>query len=177
MTWWWIRKLEASWETTEVLGDIQRLLLSENMWMVSQRIFLKRDWLWKIWIFADTCVYCVQENRTCLFHDLQTMLQLWSILHFASLLSPQEAYSSGNTAELGVSCENQESPHHENCLEDNWASHLVSTEVIYIGAIFAVGKGTLIALDALAGSLPSVFRCPLVGCGRAHFSDFLHRSQ
>ena len=139
--------------------------------------FLREIGCWKIWIFADTCMYCVQENRTCLFHDLQTMFQLWSVLHFVSLVSPQEVYSSGNTAELGVSCENQESPHHENCLEDNWASHLASTEVIYDGAIFGVGKWTLIPLDALAGSLTSVFRCPLAGCGRAHFSDFLHRSQ
>ena len=66
---------------------------------------------------------------------------------------------------------------HQNCLEDNWASHLVSSEVIYVGAVFGVGKGNLIPLDALAGSLPSVFRCPLAGCGTAHFSDFLHHSQ
>ena len=92
-------------------------------------------------------------------------------------MSPQEEYSSGSPAELGVSCENQESPHHENGLEDNRVSHLVSGEVIYVRAIFGVGKGNLIPLYALAGSLPSVFRCPLAGCGTACFFDFLHHSQ
>ena len=37
------------------------------MWMVRVReYFLREIGCWKIWIFADTCMYYIQENRTCL---------------------------------------------------------------------------------------------------------------
>lgn len=54
----------------------------------------------------------MQYNRIgpAYVHDLQTMLQLWSLLHFQSLEIPQEVLSSGNTAEPGAPSENQESP-------------------------------------------------------------------
>ena len=86
-------------------------------------------------------MYCLQENRTCLFHDLQTILQLWGILHFTSLVSPQEAYSSGNPAESGVSCENQESPLISTALEitKHFTQYLLRYS--FIGAIFRVGEG------------------------------------
>lgn len=176
VTWWWIRKIEASWETGEVLGNIQRLLLSEDNWEYadgeSQRIFLKRDWLLEN---MNICRHCVQENRTCLCP--------WPADHITALARPSLRISGEppRSVLLGQPCRVRRflwksgiSPH-QNCLEDKWASHLVSTEVIYVGAIFGVGKGNLISLDALAGSLPSVFRCPLAGCGTAHFFDFLHR--
>ena len=141
-------------------------------WWVRE-YFLREIGYWKIWICADI-VY--KKTGPVSVHDLHhvTALARPSLRISGepprSVLLRQHCRVGSFRWKWGVSPR-------QNCLKDNWASHLVSTEVIYIGAIFAVGKGTLIALDALAGSLPSVFRCPLAGCGTAHFSDILHRSR
>ena len=85
MTWWWIKKIEASWETAEVLGNTQRLFISKDIWgcVNGKRVreyFLREIGCWKIWIFADTCTYCVQENMT--------YLRPWSAKHITALARP-----------------------------------------------------------------------------------------
>ena len=107
--------------------------------------FLREIGYWKIWIFADI-VY--KKTGPVSVHDLH---------HVTALVRPSLRISGEppRSVLLRQHCRVRSlrwkwgvSPR-QNCLKDNWASHLVSTEVIYVGAIFGVGKGNLISLDAL----------------------------
>lgn len=70
------------------------------------------------------------------------MLQLWSFIHFESLVSPPSSVVSPQatlqTQELPVKTS---SLHHQNCLEDSRAPHLIASEKTCIGAILGMGEG------------------------------------
>lgn len=104
-------------------------------------IFLMRDWLLKIWIFADTG--CTREQ------DLSVPMTLEHVTALArpslAPVEPQEVMCTPRATlqGWGVSCETPGVCPHQNCLEDNWASHLVSSEVIHAGAVGVQwGRGT-----------------------------------
>ena len=90
----------------------------------------------------NICRHCVQENRTCLCP--------WPADHITALARPSLRISGEppRSVLLGQPCRVRRflwksgiSPH-QNCLEDKWASHLVSTEVIYVVRFLVWGRGT-----------------------------------
>ena len=90
----------------------------------------------------NICRHCVQENRTCLCP--------WPADHITALARPSLRISGEppRSVLLRQHCRVRSflwksgvSPH-QNCLEDKWASHLVSTEVIYVVRFLVWGRGT-----------------------------------
>lgn len=97
----------------------------------------------------------------------------WSILHFASLVSPQEAYSSGNTAESGFPVKIR------SLLSELPWRQLSTSPRIYWGNlhwcnIWGGGRGSWFH----SGWKPAIcFQVSTGRLGTAHFFYFLHYSQ
>ena len=129
--------------------DCSLLRTTDYMWMVRVReYFLREIGCWKTWIPADT-VYkrtgpVSMTCRACHSSGASFTSHLW--------WAPKKRTPRA-TCRVGSFLWKPGLSPHQNCLEDNWASHLVSSEVIYVHAIFGVGKGNLTPLGALAGSL------------------------